>query len=206
MSTVSLSASSNRWYRWMLQRLCASESVPLSDSADRSFCRRDMLRLLERVSPPQVRVLPLTLQENRVTTFAEVVNCLTTRGSGPGCTEDDHLQVCRIGKHWGVLLVLRTGPGVRCVHVYHPGQVNATKRYRSSDGGEEVVVRMFGARYQTDDDADECAPFAIWGSLYVQQFLSEHGEPPCHIPWFAGEDRYGVRQVLGACEEYLASR
>lgn len=187
----------------MLTRLCATEPVPVSGEADRSFCRRDMLRLLARVTPAGVRLLPLTLQENRVATFAEVVNCLTT-GSGPGCIEGDHLQVCRIGNHWCVLLVLRTRPGVRCVHVYHPGQVNATKRYRSSIN-EEVIVRMFGARYQTDDNPDECAPFAIWGSLYVQQFMSEHDEPPCHIPWFAGEDRYGVRQVLGACEEYLAS-
>lgn len=204
-----LPPTSNKWYRWMISRLMNSDHrLPrLREEDDSAFSRSDMLTLLARVSPAQTRLIPLSVAHNHIADFSDVLGCLV--GLGKDCHSDvfrAHLQVCRIGYHWAVVLVQRCQVrGVLCMYVYHPGQVCKYDEVENVDG-EMVNLYIYGSRYQSDDDRDECAPFAVWGSLYVANFVSKHhGMPPSHVPWFKNKKRFGVRQVLGACKTYLES-
>ena len=201
---MNLSQQSKEWYEWFLRRLVGSKqpmpmAYGLSINRHASLTQEAMLALLTRVSPAESQLLPLMITEKRIASFHDVLSCITIGGElCPKRSRQDHIQVCRIGAHWAVVLVIRQ-QGLLCVYVYHPGQYCRKRTLTAPWGDVHLCIR--GAHYQTDQDDDSCATFAVWGSMYIPMFLKQHMRVPCHIPWFAKQT--DAKEVDAACSEFL---
>ena len=205
-----LAVQSNRWYQGMIIRLVGHRqptrlAYRSSINGHSSLSQEEMLALLRQVSPSDYP-LPLMLVTEKIAGFNDVLSCITLGGEFcPQHIRNDHIQVCRIGRHWAVVLVIWL-KGSLHIFVYHPGHYCRTGRVEVP-WGRDVLLCIRGARYQTDDNEDSCATFAVWGSLYVPRFLKAHADAPYgakvphHIPWFTTSG--AAKEVDAACSEFL---